>query len=525
MKVESVVHAVTVFTDRARITRRGQVELPTAGLHRLQVMRLPETLDRDSVRVAARGPVGTRLFSVDFEWERHVKDPGDKGDELLAQLQTLKDELAVVDEQMENMKHRLAAVDKLIDSASIYAKGLANGRWTRDQQAATFDDFYRDRERCQAVVRNLAPRKRQVADDIARVQRKIDDLHASLRTFKSTNTISVEIEVSQPGLVELDVSYQLLKVASWQPLYDLRWRSGRLELAYLASVQQLTGEEWKQVQLSLSTARPGTATAVPRLEPWNIGPSFSDFDHGPQVMMSARMGAAAPDSDAVLSVAPAAKLSEASVATSQVSAAGLAVTYQLPGSADIPNDNSPHKVTVGRFELNPKVEFVAVPRLNSLAMRRVKAILEGSFTLLAGPAMIFDGDDFLGRTEMALTTPGQEFKLFFGVEPRIRIERRQTKREVSRTFMGGKRRIHFGYEVQIDSGVEQPAELVIVDHLPRARHEDIKVTVAQMDPKPAKQADDGILIWRVNVPARGKMKLQWEFVVEHPKDMAVAGLE
>ncbi|MEE3919464.1 DUF4140 domain-containing protein [Micromonospora sp. BRA006-A] len=56
LEIDAPVVGVTVYPDRARVTRRGRVRL-AAGDHRVRVAPLPLGLRRDSIRVGGRGAV------------------------------------------------------------------------------------------------------------------------------------------------------------------------------------------------------------------------------------------------------------------------------------------------------------------------------------------------------------------------------------------------------------------------------------------------------------------------------------
>ncbi len=47
-----------------------------------------------------------------------------------------------------------------------------------------------------------------------------------------------------------------------------QYQTGAIELAYYGNVRQQTGENWDNVKLSLSTARPSVGARMPELEPW-----------------------------------------------------------------------------------------------------------------------------------------------------------------------------------------------------------------------------------------------------------------
>ena len=82
--LEAPVKEVTVYTDRALVTRCGSIELE-AGEHELRVNNLPQFL-RDTLRAAGRGPRGIRILNVDITTAFRSRPPE-------AEVITLQDEL------------------------------------------------------------------------------------------------------------------------------------------------------------------------------------------------------------------------------------------------------------------------------------------------------------------------------------------------------------------------------------------------------------------------------------------------
>src|SRR5205085_5107305 len=87
----------------------------------------------------------------------------------------------------------------------------------------------------------------------------------------------VKVCVNAAGALDADLTirYQV-RAASWTPFYDARLSTGtreqapKLQLIRRASIQQRTGESWDDVQLALSTARPGAGSAAPILNPMTV---------------------------------------------------------------------------------------------------------------------------------------------------------------------------------------------------------------------------------------------------------------
>src|ERR1043165_8099150 len=89
-ELASTLDAVTVFPDRARVTRRGRLALE-AGLHNLEVSDLPLALVQDSVRATGRGTARARLLGLRIEVRNYRETPAEAARGLEAQIQALED--------------------------------------------------------------------------------------------------------------------------------------------------------------------------------------------------------------------------------------------------------------------------------------------------------------------------------------------------------------------------------------------------------------------------------------------------
>ena len=63
-ELKTKIKEVTVFTNRARITRTGRLELEP-GSHHIQVPDLPLNIEPESVRARAKGTARAKLLGVD----------------------------------------------------------------------------------------------------------------------------------------------------------------------------------------------------------------------------------------------------------------------------------------------------------------------------------------------------------------------------------------------------------------------------------------------------------------------------
>jgi len=88
---------------------------------------------------------------------------------------------------------------------------------------------------------------------------------------KNYKEIIVKISTSQNTKAEIQASY-IVNNASWYPVYDARVdsKSKQVELDFFGMVHQSTGEDWKDIKLTFSTADPLSVKSLPKLDPWFV---------------------------------------------------------------------------------------------------------------------------------------------------------------------------------------------------------------------------------------------------------------
>ncbi|MGQ0602852.1 MAG: mucoidy inhibitor MuiA family protein [Anaerolineales bacterium] len=520
--MDTTIRAVTVFPDRARLTRTGRVQIEP-GVQRIEVRDLPLSLLPESVRASGKGTARAKLLGVSTRMEYFTDTPAESVRDLEAQLRTAQDvsvELAAHSGVLDKEQKYLEALGAQAES---FARGLSLRGKTTEEQGAVFDFIRQRMTDIQSQMLRLSREKREN-------DKLVDKLKQELQAAQSARprqryVASVEVEVTTAGELQLDLVYVALG-ASWQPLYDLRLANDTLDVTYLAQVQQNTGEEWSNVALALSTAQPALSLTVPELNPWYIAP----FVPVPVPMMARAMPAAAPMQKAMImeprheyaDAEP--QMAEMTVATATVSEAGAALTYQLSGGADVPGNGDPRKVTIANFPLKPQLDYVTAPKLQAACFRRAKVKNESAYSLMPGGAQLFEGDDFLGSTRMEFVAPNQEIELFLGPDERLRVERELAAREVDKSLLGDKRRTRFAYVIKLENLRDRPQLVTVRDQLPVSRDEQIKVKLDAADPRPTEHDDLNLLEWKLTLEPQQKQSVRFEFTVEHPRSLRVTGL-
>jgi uncharacterized protein (TIGR02231 family) len=521
--LETRVTAVVVYPDRARVTRLGSTTFEN-GLHQIELSGLPVRMNPESARVSARGTARARLLGLQVQRAFYAETPTEQVRALEAQLEAAQDEMSALEAQIALVIESRKRLDSLAGHTDLYARALAAGETTVEAQLAYFDAIRRSAARLDDEGLSLQASKRVLERRIQQLQQQLEQLRNARP--RERFTAQVEIEVFQPGDLTIELSY-VISGAGWSPLYDLRLEEDgekpALEIGYLAQVSQQSGEDWQDVALTLSTARPALASRLPELDPWYIEPVRALPLEAAPAPRKAGMRSVAAAAPMVMGM-DAARAAPAEEALATVQQSGAAVNYLAPGRVTIPPDGAKHKVIIARYPLVPNLDYVAAPPIVQAVYRRAKVVNTSPYTLLPGMANLFAGDDFIGVTGLELVAPQGEIELYLGVDDRIKVERELKRREVDKTLIGGKRRLHYGYEIRLENLLGAAASLTLQDQIPVARHEEIKVRLDSVDPKPAEQSALNLLNWELTLAPNEKRFIRFEFTVEYPHTLDVQGL-
>ncbi len=522
MDIDSTITAVTVFVDRARVTRTAGISLE-AGIQKIVLRGLPMRIDPESVRVAGRGD-GVKIAGVDVVTEFHTEAPEANVSALQTQLEDLALQDRVYADEEASLAVRADMLDKLkASSGAEFAKGLAFGRIGVDALHAVTDYIFEQHTAMAARKRELDRQRLQLAKLITAVKGRLQQVEQPKK--EQRRSIAVELEAAQAAQATLEVTY-MVTGAKWKSHYDLRLNGDTLAVSYLAGVEQQSGEDWPSLALSLSTARPATTKTVPELPPWYL----SVFVPRPMPQSVPAPVAAAPmmarHREFSTAAAPEPPPPPAPMQNYQASveASGASVTYRIGRPLAVPSDGSTHRALVANFDLPAQLDYITAPKIAEEAYLRAKIMNNSEYVMLAGKANIFHGDEFVGATEIPVTAAKEELELQLGIDDRVKVERELASRDVSKTFIGNNRRVQYGYRIKLQSLLDRPAKITVLDQLPHSTSEEIKVKPMEIKPQPLEHSELSILRWDTTLLPNQKVEIVFGFQVEYPRQLNITGL-
>ncbi|MFH1196960.1 MAG: mucoidy inhibitor MuiA family protein [bacterium] len=268
-KVDSKVTAATVFKNRAMVTREGKVDLPK-GQSVIILSNLTTDLLDESVRISADGKGEIKILDVKVEnkfttetQQEKVKELENSVDSLLLLQQVILDESAVLEKKKEFVEALQAQSVKTVNE-----KLLLNITNTKNW-AEMLGFVESNLEKIYKGLREQSNKKKFISEQVEALRLEI--LKSSGTVSKNYKEIIVVVELEKADKITLNSSY-LVQSAGWYSLYDARVESKtkEMEMQYYGMVQQSTGEDWKDVLLTLSTAEPLSVKNIPQLDSWYL---------------------------------------------------------------------------------------------------------------------------------------------------------------------------------------------------------------------------------------------------------------
>jgi len=529
----SHITAVTVYPDRAVITRTADIDVAAPGALDLSFASLPDALLDESLQASGQGTASATLLElaarpvfVDSTPDARVKSLEDELRSVDQQDRTLADRVTILGQQRDYVLHiQTATTTPAKDAAS--ATTTPPDVWTR---LLAFSE--EQLEKIAAEVRSIDTQRTDLKARRTALEQQLEQLRGAGR--RATKTVTARLSAASAGHLTFTLRYTVIG-ASWTPAYDVRARSDERQarLAYSGLVRQNTGEDWTGIALTLSTARPALGGAAPELDPWIVQerprpvPMAAQSDE--TVVLSPFAVTAANDkgyrAKATLAGARP-RMNEIESGTAALSTQATSASFRIPDTVDVPADNTAHKLGITTITLQTEPTYRAVPKLIPSAFLSAKVINTSDYPLLAGAMNVFLDDTFVAATDLPSVMPGEKFDLALGADEGVAVKRKLNNRLVEETGLVNKgRRVTYDFTLSVQNNKRTAVHLVLLDQVPVSRHEKIVVKLLSPDAREVKPDSDGTLTWTLDLKPGEKREIPLKFSVEHPADLPVTGVE
>ncbi|MBX7157618.1 MAG: mucoidy inhibitor MuiA family protein [Verrucomicrobiae bacterium] len=528
----STIEQVTVYEDRAKIERVAEENLP-AGKAVVIFTNLPLAIDRSSVNVSGASKNQTKILGIEIREEYLEAASNPAVEQLKTEIQTVSDRKKILTDENAMWGEQLDFLRKARQSSSE----------TESSQANRFEELRKLYEFQQQEISRILERQREITvllrpidNELARLQQELDRVSSGDAT--QSLQVLVAVESDQATEAKLLLSY-VIGNASWSPEYTARVNTDQstVELSTYGVVQQGTGEDWSDVKLWLSTARPSIGGRMPDLHPQWI----NLFEPRPSVAKDgvykreARASAPMPMmevAEEVQSNFAAGKLSRDQKSNSilvegaRLDSRGFNTVFEIKMPTTIPSDGEAHKNMIGVKSFTSKLDYVTTPKLAELAYLRAKLTNTTEFPLLAGTVNLFRDGDFVGKSHVNFIAAGAGFDFYLGVDDAIKITRKILKDQAGESGLVSKKKtLSHQYEITVENFRNKTQTITVFDQIPVLKNEAIRLEDVSYTPKPTETKDEtGEVNWQLQVPAGKKETVKLGYQIEWPSDKNLSGI-
>jgi uncharacterized protein (TIGR02231 family) len=335
--------------------------------------------------------------------------------------------------------------------------------------------------------------------------------------------IRIHVEASAPAKASLRLRYQVAQ-ASWEPIYDARLSTGgktapaSLTLARRASISQNTGEDWNDAKVTLSTARPGGATAAPELPPIKV--IFRPETLTSDGFVKDRARGAEKPLDQTTARQDAAATAPIVEHRAVIEAAPYQASFKIIQPVTVKSGAGQKKVLISTEEADPSVVVLAVPRLDATAYLHARFTHDGLLPLLAGPVSLYRDGVYVGQGALPLTLRGDEQELGFGPDDGVkvaRVELNRAKGETGIISTSATDEQHF--RITVKNAHDWTVPVTIVDQLPVSENEQITVETLPMTTEPSERnyGDKlGVLAWTFDLESQAQKDIMLSYQIKWP---------
>jgi hypothetical protein len=558
--VEGKATQVTLYRGQAQVTRVVPVE-GKAGNLEIVVGKLPEQIEPNSL--FAEGGEAVEIRAVRFRTRAVGEQPREEVRKLEREILDTQQQIDLNSKRQALLAKRTEYLGKMDTFVVPTAhKDLANGVLDAEALEKITNFSFEEREKIVTQEVDLSKKAHDLNEQLTLLQRKHAEITAGASRTEREAVLFLQKQGAGPAEVRLNY---LVNNCGWSPAYTMRSVDDRkkVRIEYNALIHQLSGEDWNNVNLTLSTASPALSAAGPGLAPFHVtltteaqmnaqanGPGGGKGPGQPQAAAINLYGRGMSKGQVMeqLQGLNVRKIQSVNASNSAVifteqnksnwnlndvayglqqlelngdattlsvlrsekpdEANGPSLSYQLTGNVSLASRSDQQMVRIVQTDMDSKFYHVAVPVLTSYVFREAELSNSSDKDLLAGPITVYLDGRFVGRGEIPTVARGQTFVVGFGADPQLRARRELADKQDG--VQGGNRETKFEYRLVVENFAKDKTLVRVLDRLPHAENgEDIRVTLGETsDPISAdklyqrEERPMGILRWEIEAPGK-----------------------
>lgn len=507
LTINAPISTVTLLEDRALVQRQEKLNL-TSGLWRIIIIDVAPILADKTLRGTLKNArLGDRINDIRVRRQILAKE-SDRPEQIQSLMQQWREFQQTFQGLDRDRQGRQSTFNELTD---ILERAIAevpiDAAWgqldAQDWRSQLRSLFERLRALRSEIIETYQAQERlihQFNDLIARIQSIVRP------DYFYTANIEADLNITEAGEWELIIDY-IVPNALWRPWHQARLQQGEnptVSLRCDGCVWQQTGEDWNDVDLIFSTARPSLGADPPLLneDRLNIQEKSSE------IVVETR---------------------EQSIQTT-----GLGVrTMELPGvddggevrilrsqtQATIPSDGHPYRVPIFALETPSEVKYILMPELATQVILKSEQVNTSEFPLLAAPVDLIRSTEFVGKTSLLFVASGEKFALGWGIDAGMRVQRTQ-KKEQKQDPISRWKTTTITTQIYLSNISDESRTIEVTERVPISELEQVKISViSERSTNNISSDRNGFCIWNITLPPYSQKEIVLVHAIQSAPDV------
>ena len=515
-KVSSRIEKVVVYTQGAKLESKGSTTLKT-GIQTLVFNGLSAQIDASSIEVKSNADIlvyGTS-FRLDY---LNVKESD--------AFKKLNDSLLFERTQLAKLTISKRAYEEefAVMQANRLVSGENSGLSTTELEKMV--NFVRTRMVDIGLKKlEIEEKEKKQNERIARIERQIAEI--SNKGSKALGEIVVELSAAQSGNATFELSYFVTN-CGWHPTYDVRVNEvgAQMEIAAKAKVFQQTGQDWKNVRLSISTGNPSKGSTSPVLNPWTLYFLPENQPKPAPMMRSSRaMDSGAPASLSEIEVSSSKRLKQEDISnyTKLNDEVPVNALFEINLPYSIKGDGKEVLVDIQKYKVDATYSYFTIPKIETEAFLVASFVNESRPELMPGMANVYFERNYVGQSMLNMQSSDDTLRFSLGRDNAVRIERKQLSDFSEKaSISGATKRVNRSYEITVKNNRKQAIEIDIEDQIPLTSSDEISIEGIKHEGA-SLEKETGKLKWKVTLQSGATTKLPFSYAVKYPRKKKING--
>ena len=504
MLVKTNVTEIQVFRSGATVIRCGEADL-VQGKNVLFISGMTTTSVRDSFRM--KFPEKVRAVNIQIVDADTMKDASGK----------------VIEKESDRIEKKLNEISYRIETCEMM---LELWKKNSDFSTRTNVSVSEQNKLMEELPGQLLTLHRQI-DELTEQKEKLLEEQEKAEEEERKPLIMAELSAEEEGKVPFILQYQE-NCCSWMPKYEIQYSGDRnpLEVSMKAQILQASGEDWKQVKVTLYTGNPSISKELPVMPAVELSLYEPPKERSAGRRMLAAKAMADEDicaaEDAVEEMYSADRMMGASVManlkmdTAAVSEEETMTAYQLPALRDVISDTNGNIADLQFFSVKANYHVLAIPSVDPKCYLTAE-IAASDWPLPPATAAVYLKDTFVGEVYVDAEADTDLLTLSLGQDERLTMTRTESPKKTQEAFLKNTRKQQNRINIQLVNHSSDVVSVLIRDQIPISTDKSITVEHANLSDGLLDE-ENGEVTWEVKAEPDKTVGFELEYSISWPKD-------